>query len=176
MSSATSTETPTSDNDQEVIQAPPHPLQGKYLTISLGDEHYGIRVKKVREIIRLQDITTVPQMPPHLKGVTNLRGKIIPVIDLRLKFNIYPEEATGQTCIVVVQINIEGKPPVQIGTIVDAVQEVVYVTSEMLSDAPPYGAETNNFLTGIARVHDRSTNILDIDSILAPDELDALDF
>jgi purine-binding chemotaxis protein CheW len=86
-------------------------LAGKYLTFALGNEEYGERVLKVREIIGMMDVTPVPQVPPHVKGVVNLRGKIIPVVDLRLKFGFEPQPYTERTCIVVVQVQREAGEP-----------------------------------------------------------------
>src|SRR5579871_4984315 len=97
---------------------------GKYLTFQLGQEEFGIRVLKVREIIGLQEITAVPQTPPHVKGVINLRGRIIPVIDLRLKFGMSATEYDRRTCIIVTQVQGEAAPIV-IGVVVDGVSEVL---------------------------------------------------
>src|SRR3954454_15011747 len=96
---------------------------GKYLTFQLASEEFGIRVLKVREIMGLQDITAVPQTPAHVKGVINLRGKVIPVIDLRLKFGLPPGEYDQRTCIIVAQVQGESGP-IQMGVIVDGVSEV----------------------------------------------------
>src|SRR5947207_15996833 len=93
---------------------------GKYLTFQLGNEEFGIRVLKVREIMGLQEITAVPQTPAHIKGVINLRGKVVPVVDLRLKFGLAAAEYTQRTCIIVTQVQCESGP-VMMGIVVDGV-------------------------------------------------------
>src|SRR5258707_291386 len=103
-------------------------LAGKYLTVVLDNEAYGIAVLKVREIIRLQKITPVPQMPGFVKGVINLRGRVIPVVDLRVKFGL-KAEFTERTCIVVVQVKLSSEQTVHMGLIVDSVEEVVTLTA-----------------------------------------------
>src|ERR1017187_3367092 len=104
-------------------------LAGKHLTVVLGSEQYGLPVLKVREIIRLCDITPVPQMPDYIKGVLNLRGKIIPVADLRLKFKLASHKNTDLTCIIVVQVSSPDKTFNLMGLIVDAVEEVVNISA-----------------------------------------------
>src|ERR1043165_4521230 len=104
-------------------------LAGKYLTVVLENEAYGIGVLKVREIIRMQKITPVPQMPTFVKGVINLRGRVIPVVDLRVKFGLKAEFA-DRTCIVVVQVRLPNEQVVLMGLIVDSVEEVVNLTPE----------------------------------------------
>ena len=108
-------------------------VEGKFLTFVLGDEIYGIEILKAREIIGLMDITTVPQTPDYMKGVINLRGKVIPVIDLRMKFRMQEEEHTKETCVIVVEVN-----NTSIGIIVDSVSEVSDINSGDIENAPKF--------------------------------------
>jgi len=139
---------------------------GKYLTFSLADEEYGLEILKVREIIGIMDITAVPQMPPYVKGVINLRGKVIPVIDLRLKFGLEPAEYTDQTCIVVVDIGT------LTGIIVDTVQEVLDIDESQIDPPPPLGASVDtSFVLGMGKIKDDVKILLDIDKVLNAEEL-----
>src|ERR1700742_3125607 len=128
----------TLQTHENITLAPP-PVAGtragKYLTFQLGKEEFGIQVKHVREIMGIQDITAVPGTPAHLKGVLNLRGKIIPVVDLRLKFAFPDAPFTQTTCIVVVQVTEAGEPAM-IGLIVDGVSEVLNLAGSDIEDAP----------------------------------------
>lgn len=139
---------------------------GKYLTFSLDAEEYGLEILKVREIIGIMDITSIPQMPPYVKGVINLRGKVIPVIDLRLKFGLAPTEYTEQTCIVVVDVGS------LVGVIVDTVQEVLNIDAAQIDPPPPLGASVDtSFVMGMGKVKDDVKILLDIDKVLASAEL-----
>jgi len=139
---------------------------GKYLTFSLANEEYGLEILKVREIIGIMDITAVPQMPPYVKGVINLRGKVIPVIDLRLKFGLEPAEYTDQTCIVVVDVGT------LTGIIVDTVQEVLDIDSSQIDPPPPLGGSIDtSFVLGMGKVKDDVKILLDIDKVLDADEI-----
>jgi purine-binding chemotaxis protein CheW len=147
---------------------------GKYLTVALDCEAYGIPVLKVREIIRLQKITPVPQMPPFVKGVINLRGRVIPVVDLRTKFGLRAEVAE-RTCIVVVQVRATGDQTIAMGLIVDSVDEVVSLGPADLSPAPDFGAAVNTAnLLGMAKVKGRVMTLLDIDRVVGPDAVRAV--
>ncbi len=140
---------------------------GKYLTFALGQELYGIPVLKIREIIRMADITPVPRMPDYIRGVINLRGKIIPVVDLRLKFGLPGAEATEQTCIVVVQVRVTDAT-IPMGLIVDAVEEVLNIAGSEIEDAPDFGTEVDTqFILGIGKTKGGVKTLLDIDCILA---------
>lgn len=141
-------------------------LAGKYLTFRLQAEAYGIDVLKVREIIRLTAITTVPQMPSHIRGVINLRGKIIPVMDMRVRFN-FAAENTDQTCIVVVQVkSAEGKVT-QMGLIVDGVEEVINIGEGDIEPAPDFGGQISmEYITGIAKVKGLVKSLLNIDAVI----------
>lgn len=147
-------------------------LAGKYLTFSLADESYGVPVLKVREIITMLHITTVPQMPPYVKGVINLRGKVIPVIDLRTKLGLPAAELTDSNCIVVVQIAQAGMEVKNIGLIVDAVQEVANLNLEDIEPPPDFGGAINvEYILGMATLKGNVKSLLDIEKVIAVDAL-----
>jgi purine-binding chemotaxis protein CheW len=147
-------------------------LTGKYLTFSLAGESYGVPVLKVREIITMLHITTVPQMPPYVKGVINLRGKVIPVIDLRTKLGLPAASLTVSNCIVVVQITPTGMETKNIGLIVDAVEEVANLTQDDIEPAPDVGGTINvEYLLGMATLKGHVKSLLDIDKVIAIDGL-----
>ncbi len=149
-------------------------LAGKYLTVVLENEAYGIGVLKVREIIRLQKITPVPQMPPFVKGVINLRGRVIPVVDLRVKFGVKAEFAE-RTCIVVVQVKLQNEQTVQMGLIVDSVEEVVTLQAGEIEPTPEFGAKIDTaYLLGMAKVKGAVKTLLDIDRVVAPETVQAI--
>jgi len=149
-------------------------LAGKYLTVVLDSEAYGIAVLKVREIIRLQKITPVPQMPGFVKGVINLRGRVIPIIDLRVKFGLKAEFAE-RTCIVVVQVRLQSEQVVQMGLIVDSVEEVVSLPAEEIEPTPEFGARIDTtYLLGMAKVKGQVKTLLDIDRVVAPETMQAI--
>ena len=149
-------------------------LAGKYLTVVLEKEAYGIGVLQVREIIRLQKITAVPQMPPYVKGVINLRGRVIPVIDLRVKFGV-PAEFGERTCIVVVHVKLPNDQTTQMGLIVDSVEEVVALSATDIEPTPAFGSHIDTTcLLGIAKVRGSVKTLLDIDRVIAGDAVRAL--
>ena len=149
-------------------------LAGKYLTVVLDNEAYGIAVLKVREIIRMQKITPVPQMPGFVKGVINLRGRVIPVVDLRVKFGLKAEFA-DRTCIVVVQVKLPTEQIVQMGLIVDSVEEVVTLTNEEIEPTPDFGTKIDtSYLLGMAKVKGQVKTLLDIDRVVAPETVQAI--
>jgi purine-binding chemotaxis protein CheW len=144
---------------------------GKYLTFRLGKEEFGIRVLCVREIMGVQDITAVPGTPPHLKGVINLRGKIIPVVDLRLKFSLPDAPFTQSTCIIVVEVVQDGEPAM-IGVIVDCVSEVLNLAAGDIEDSPDFGAGASpSFVLGIAKCKGSVKILLRIEDVLTVGEL-----
>ena len=146
-------------------------LEGKYLTFILGEEIYGIEILKVREIIGLMDITNVPQTPEYMKGVINLRGKVIPVIDLRMKFAMQEEAHTQETCVIVVEVN-----STSIGLIVDSVSEVSDIGSGEIENAPKFGQGIDtSFIMGLGKVKDKIIIMLDIDEVLSSDELEMVE-
>ena len=139
---------------------------GKYLTFKLADEEYGLEILKVREINGLMDITAVPRMPVYMKGVINLRGKVIPVVDLRLKFALVEAEHTEQTCIIVVDVGRE------IGIIVDTVSEVLDITGDNIEPPPSMGESMDtSFILGMGKVGDTVKILLDIDEVLSSDDV-----
>ncbi len=144
---------------------------GKYLTFQLANEEFGIGVLKVREIMGIQEITAVPQTPAHVKGVINLRGKVIPVVDLRLKFGMSTAEYTQRTCIIVTQVHGESGS-ILMGIIVDGVSEVLNLASSEIEDTPDFGEEiAGRYLLGMAKVKGRVKILLDIDKVLSTQEL-----
>jgi len=146
----------------------------KYLTFNLGGEQYGLEILKVREIIGLMDITKVPRTPGYVRGVINLRGKVIPVIDLRNKFGMEKVDDTDQTCIIVVDIVLEGNP-IQMGIIVDSVSEVLDIVQDDIEDTPSFGtAVTTNFIKGIAKTRGGVKILLNIEEVLTKSEIISL--
>jgi purine-binding chemotaxis protein CheW len=147
---------------------------GKYLTFQLANEEFGIRVLKVREIMGLQEITAVPQTPVHIKGVINLRGKVVPVVDLRLKFGLNSIDYTQRTCIIVTQVQGDSGS-VLMGIIVDGVSEVLNLTAAEIEDTPDFGEEvTGQYLLGMAKVKGKVKILLDIDRALSTQDLHKL--
>lgn len=146
-------------------------LGGKYLTFKLGKEEYGLEILKVKEIIGLMDITTVPRTPSFLKGVINLRGKIIPVIDLRAKFGLKPVEYTDQTCIIVVDI-LNDNEVLQMGILIDSVSEVLDIKEEEIEEPPAFGENLKtDFILGMAKTKEGIKILLNIEDILTKGEL-----
>jgi len=148
---------------------------GKYLTFTLEKESYGIGILKVKEIIGMMSITSVPRTPEFVKGVINLRGKVIPVIDLRLKFSMEPVPYTERTCIIVVEI--ESKTgTVLIGIVVDAVSEVLNIKQEEIEETPAFGSKLNTgYILGMAKMEGGVKILLDIDAVLSTKEVEILE-
>lgn len=147
---------------------------GKYLIFHLGAEEFGTEVMKVREIMGLQDITTVPQTPAYVKGVINLRGRVIPVVDLRLKFGLPPEEYTTRTCIIVVRTR-QADEELMIGMIVDGVAEVLNLVAADIEDTPDFGpGVATPYLKGMAKIKGKVKILLDIDMVLSTNELSGI--
>ena len=146
-------------------------LGGKYLTFALAGEEYGLEILKVREIIGLMDITPVPRAPEHIRGVINLRGKIIPVIDLRKKFGMPSTEDTDETCIIVVDVTSEGHS-VDMGILVDSVSEVRDIVDQDIDPPPSFGSEVDtNFILGMAKADGAVKILLAIEKALSRREL-----
>jgi purine-binding chemotaxis protein CheW len=140
---------------------------GKYLTFILNNEVYGIEILKVREIIGIMDVTSVPQTPQYMKGVINLRGKVIPVIDLRLKFSMQEGEHSLETCTIVVEVD-----NASIGLIVDSVSEVIEINGDEIEDAPQFGQGIDtNFIMGLGKIKETIVILLDIANVLSAEEL-----
>ncbi len=154
--------------------------ENKFLTFRLGDEEYGVEILRVREIIGLIDITPLPKTADYVKGVINLRGKIIPVIELRTKFALPPVEYTEATCVIVVEVEDQhGGEQFSMGVIVDTVSEVLDIAKDLIEPAPRFGFSLNtDFILGMGKVIDgeeqRVTILLDIDKVLIAGELTEL--
>lgn len=147
----------------------------RYLTFQLGRESYGIAVLQVREIIRMQEPTVVPQMPDHVKGVINLRGKVIPVIDLRIKLELPSHENTEMTCIIVVHVKTESGSEKLVGVVVDAVEEVLNLAGVDIEDSPDFGNNlTANYIVGMAKVKGGIKTLLNINKVISEVPLDKL--
>ncbi len=145
--------------------------QGKYLTFALAEEEYGLEILKVREINGYMDITPMPQTPAYVKGVINLRGQVIPVIDLRAKFGMESKEVTDETCIIVVEVVRNGQKA-DTGIVVDRVQEVLYIAGDQIQETPEFGAAVNtDFILGLGKVGKSVKILLDIDKVLSDADL-----
>lgn len=145
--------------------------EGKYLTFVLCEEEYGLEILKVREIIGLLDVTPVPQTPAFVKGVINLRGKVIPVVDLRLKFGMPEAEYTKETCIIVVDVGA-----LLMGIIVDTVSEVIEIKEEEIEPAPSFGEKVDvKFILGMGKIKGKVKILLDIDRVLSSEELSVVE-
>jgi len=149
--------------------------EGKYLTFSLAEEEYGIGILKIKEIIGMMPVTPVPQTPDHVKGVINLRGKVIPVIDLRLRFGMESIEYDERTCIIVVEITGQAGT-VQIGIVVDSVSEVLNIKGEDVEETPTFGTKLNtDYILGMAKMGGGVKILLDIDKVLSSEEIAVLE-
>lgn len=144
--------------------------EGKYLIFSLGDEFYGIEIKHVTEIIGIQPITEVPELPDYIKGIVNLRGKIIPVMDVRLRFKKQSKEYNDRTCVIVIDIK-----DVSVGLIVDSVSEVLSIDEEAIVPPPHIKKGGNRYIKAIGKVGDGIKLILDCDKLLKDDEIEILE-
>ena len=151
------------DAKKEIMEG----VEGKYLTFVLCNEEYGLEILKVREIISMIDVTTVPQTPDFIKGVINLRGKVIPVIDLRLKFGMPETDYTKETCNIVV--DVQG---LLMGIVVDTVSEVLDIAEADIEPPPSFGSKiATDFILGMGKVKGKVIILLDIGKILSAEEL-----
>jgi len=149
-------------------------LAGKYLTFQLAGEEYGIEILSVVEIINLMDITDVPRTPEYVRGVINLRGKVIPVVELRKKFGMEPIEDTEETCIIVVNVQ-SGDIETQMGILVDTVSEVLDIEAESIEPPPRFGGDIDtNFILGMAKIGSDVKTLIDINRALSASEMAAL--
>ncbi|MCF8081659.1 MAG: chemotaxis protein CheW [Deltaproteobacteria bacterium] len=143
--------------------------EGKYLTFTMAEEEYGIGILKIKEIIGMMPITSVPQAPAFVKGVINLRGKVIPVIDLRLRFGMEKKEYNERTCIIVVEIQGHSDT-VTIGIVVDSVSEVLNIKADDIEDTPTFGTRLDtDYILGMAKLAKSVKILLDIDRVLSAD-------
>lgn len=146
-------------------------MGGKFLTFFIGEEEYGLEILSVHEIIGIMDVTAVPRTPRHILGVINLRGKIIPILVLRLKFGLPSIDSTEETCIIVVQCS-----GVQMGIVVDKVSEVLDIPSEDIEDAPSFGESVNtDYILGIGKSNDNVKLLLDIDKIISSKDMELIE-
>ncbi|MDI6762195.1 MAG: chemotaxis protein CheW [Thermodesulfobacteriota bacterium] len=149
--------------------------EGKYLTFSLAGEEYGIGIRKIKEIIGMMPVTTVPRTPPFVKGIINLRGKVIPVVDLRLKFGMEEMSYTERTCIIVVETRGRSGS-VLIGIVVDSVSEVLNIKAADIEETPTFGARLDtDYILGMAKMNGGVKILLDIDKVLGGEEMAVLD-
>ena len=149
--------------------------EGKYLTFAIADEEYGIGILKIKEIIGMMPITTVPQTPDFIKGVINLRGKVIPVTDLRLRFGMEAIGYTDRTCIIVVEIDGE-IGTIQVGIVVDTVSEVLNVPGADIEDTPAFGTRIDTeYILGMAKMEGGIKILLDINKVLNASEIATLE-
>jgi purine-binding chemotaxis protein CheW len=138
---------------------------GKYLSFALGDEEYALPVLRVREIIKMMEITQVPKVPAHVKGVINLRGRVIPIVDLRIKFG-FEAPLTERTCIIVVETAF-ARGPTALGMVVDGVSEVLNIPADEIEPTPDFGERINNgYMSGVAKSRAGVKMLLDLDRIL----------
>jgi purine-binding chemotaxis protein CheW len=148
--------------------------EGKYLTFTLAEEQYGIGILKIKEIIGMLPITSVPQTPEFVKGVINLRGKVIPVMDLRLRFGMPSIDYSDRTCIIVVEIGGQAGT-ILVGIVVDAVSEVLNIKGDDIEKTPTFGTKLNtDYILGMAKMEGGVKILLDIDQVLSGDELTLL--
>lgn len=143
--------------------------KGKFLTFSLGSEYYGIDIMYVTEIVGIQPITVVPELPEFIKGIINLRGKIIPVMDARLKFKKEPKEYNDRTCIIVIDV-LE----LSIGIIVDAVSEVLNISDDNIVPPPNINSTGRKYIKSVGKSNDQVTLILDCEKLLNENEIDEI--
>ncbi|WP_027359900.1 chemotaxis protein CheW [Desulforegula conservatrix] len=149
--------------------------EGKYLTFRLGNEEYGVGIMRIREIIGMMPVTSVPQTPGFVKGVINLRGKVIPVIDLRLRFQMEEVQYDERTCIIVLEITTR-ESHLQIGVVVDSVSEVLNIREDDIEATPAFGIKLNtDYILGMAKAGGSVKILLDIDKVLTESELILLD-
>jgi purine-binding chemotaxis protein CheW len=148
-----------------------HENAGKYLTFRLAEEEYGLAILKVKEIIGLLSITHMPRTPQHIRGIINLRGRVIPVMDLRVKFGMEATEDTSETCIIVVDISRRNRT-VHMGILVDSVSEVLDIAASEIEDSPKFGDGVDtDFIKGMGKTRDRVIMLLDIDKVVVGDDL-----
>ena len=146
----------------------------QYLTFLLGTEMFGIAILIIKEIIEFHEVTPVPMMPPCVRGGINLRGAVVPVVDLQARFGQQPRPVTKRTCIVIIELGSNSELPV-VGVVVDGVNEVLDISGADIEPAPAFGAQLRtDFIAGMAKVRDRFVILLSVEQVLAIDELAAL--
>jgi purine-binding chemotaxis protein CheW len=154
-----------------VAAARPVEKTEQYLTFHLGDEEYAVGILQVREIIEYGIVTRVPTTPPFIRGVINVRGSVVPVIDLAVKFGLAPNPVSRRTCILLIEVEIAGEPTIM-GVVADSVSQVVDLLPGDIEPAPPFGTRVHvDYLLGMVKLGDKFALLLDIDRILSTDEL-----
>lgn len=160
--------------DRATVSEVGQSLAGKYLTFLLGEEEYGIEILKVQEIIQMQKVTKVPKAPDYVRGVINLRGKVIPVVELRKKFGMAHQDDTEKTCIIVVMFQV-GDHPITMGISIDEVKEVLDIKAENIEETPSFGGSVNTeFILGMGKVGSSVKMLLDIEKVLSAKEVAAI--
>ncbi|MFP4556684.1 MAG: chemotaxis protein CheW [Bacteroidales bacterium] len=145
-----------------------------YLSFKLGDEEFAAHVSKVLNILEMTKITEVPKAPEYMKGVINLRGTVLPVIDTRIKFGMTPTEYTTNTCIIVLDIEVDGET-IQVGALVDAVQAVLEIDKKQIMPPPSIGSKyRSEFIEGVANIDEKFIMILDMDAVFSTEDLTTL--
>ena len=152
------------DIDQEGFQVDQDTMQGMYLTFDLAGEGYGLEIRYVTEIIGIQKVTNVPDMPEHVIGVLNLRGKVIPIIDIRLRFNLPLREYDERTCIIVVSVNDN-----PVGLVVDQVSEVVDIAKKDIEPSPATGKNRGQYIQGLGKISEKVKILLNVEALVEED-------
>lgn len=153
----------------ELIDQEEDTQKGKFLTFILGSENYGLEIKYVTEIIGIQEITAIPEVPEYIRGIINLRGKIVPVMDVRLRFKKPIKEYNDRTCVIVIDIK-----DISIGLIVDSVSEVIVIPDAEIVQPPDVGNSSNKYIKGIGKVENEVKLILDCNKLLNDEETENL--
>ncbi len=156
----------TSLQSAPAVAIPKGFVAGKYLSFQLSKEEYGIAILRVREIIGMVDVTPLPRTPDFVRGVINLRGRIIPVIDLRRKFGMSPTECTNETCVIVVDVGKDSETSFRVGCIVDKVSEVLTIGTEVFESTPRCAHAAGDYIAGLAKLKDRVLILLDIERVI----------
>lgn len=160
----------TNVQEKELMEQEEDTQKGKFLTFLIGNEFYGIEIKYVIEIIGIQTITEVPELPEYIKGIINLRGKIIPVLDVRIRFHKKPRDYDDRTCIIVVDIE-----EISIGLVVDCVSEVLSIADEDIADPPSFNkGYQNKYIKGIGKVGNDVKLLLDCEKLLNVEDMESL--
>jgi purine-binding chemotaxis protein CheW len=159
--------TATVDRAQEELQIDQDTMQGMFLTFDLAGEGYGLEIRYVTEIIGIQKVTNVPGMPEHVIGVLNLRGKVIPIIDVRLRFNLPLREYDERTCIIVVDVNDNS-----VGLVVDQVSEVIEIEQKNIEPPPATGKNRGQYIQGLGKISEKVKILLNVEALIEDEEFD----
>jgi len=154
--------------EEENLQVDQNTMQGMYLTFDLAGEGYGFEIRHVTEIIGIQKVTNVPDMPDHVIGVLNLRGKVIPIIDIRLRFNLPPREYDERTCIIVISVNDN-----PVGLVVDQVSEVVDIAQDDIEPPPATGKDRGHYIQGLGKIGEKVKILLNVEALVEDEDTEA---